>query len=329
MALQAAFNPISFSDITTEFGIPPNKNIGAFRVSQNVGSLQNRPLDTGIPQSGTIKFSDFYSKRLNVVVDCFSMPDLTTRTNARSRYDNDNVIVIGNFRGRPTNSSNITVFINANQRLGSGKGSINYVALRTGNWDASTDLRFEVGPDAQIYGAGGNGGNANSGTGDFGTSAIGIEYPVIFRNLGYIQAGSGGGGGGAYRARNVQTGKKSSEFAYSTGGGGGGGAGSPVGNGGFSTNSGVTGRGSAGSPGSPGGLQNGGPGGGGGSEAGPGGPGGSFGAGGSGGSGSGSAGGGPGGAGGSAIRVSSSGSFISYTNNGTVNGPVVSGAGVE
>jgi len=318
MALQASGNPISFSDITAEFGLPPNKNLGAFRVSQTVGSLPNLPLDAGIPQSGTIRFSDFYSKSLNVVVDFFSIADLSTRVNARNRYDNQNVVVVGNFRGRPTNSSNIKVFINVNTRLGSAKGNINNVALRTGNWDANTDLRLEVGPSGQIFGAGGNGGNANGGGGSNGTSAIGIEYPLIFRNLGYIQAGGGGGGGGDARGRNVQTGKKSSVYSYSTGGGGGGGSGYPFGTGGNSTNSGVTGRGSAGSDGSPGGFTNGGGGGGGGTEAGPGGPGGSNGNGGQ----SGNPGGG-GGGGGRAFVISASGSFVSYTNNGTVYGGTV------
>jgi hypothetical protein len=322
MALQSS-GSISFSDITTEFGIPPARNLGAFRVSQTAGTLSNLPLDAGVPQSGTIRFSDFYSKRLNVVVDCFSLPDLTTRINARGRYNDQAVVVIGNFRSRPTNSSNIKVFINANTRIGSAKGNINTVALRTGDWDASTDLRFEVGPNAQIYGAGGNGGNANSGGGANGTSAIGIEYPVIFRNLGYIQSGGGGGGAGAFRARNVQTGKKSSEFSVSSGGGGGGGSGWPFGTGGNSTNSGVTGRGSAGSDGAPGSLTGGGGGGGGGTDAGSGGPGGSLGNTGSGGGGTANAGGGPAGSGGRAFVISSSGSFISYTNNGTVYGGTV------
>ncbi len=323
MGLQASGNPISFSDITTEFGLPPNRNLGAFRVSQNVGSLSNLPLDAGIPQSGTIRFSDFYSKKLNVIVDCFAIADLSTRVNARNRYDNQNVVVIGNFRGRPTNSSNIKVFINVNTRLGSAKGNINTVALRTGNWDPSTDLRLEVGPSGQIFGAGGNGGNANSGSGANGTSAIGIEYPITFRNLGYIQAGGGGGGAGAFRARNVQTGKKSSEYSVSTGGGGGGGSGYPFGTGGNSTNSGVTGRGSAGSDGAPGNFTSGGGGGGGGADAGPGGGGGSIGNPGGGGSGTPNAGGGPGGSGGRAFVISASGSFVSYTNNGTVYGGTV------
>ena len=71
MTLQGS-GTIRFSDITNEFGTPPNRNIGAYRVSESFSGLTNMPLDDGIPQSGRINFSDFYNKKLNMVVDCFS-----------------------------------------------------------------------------------------------------------------------------------------------------------------------------------------------------------------------------------------------------------------
>ena len=71
MALQSS-GAISYSDIKNEFGEPNGKNIGAYRVSQNIGELTARPLDTGIPKSGEIKFSDFYGKQLNIVVNFWS-----------------------------------------------------------------------------------------------------------------------------------------------------------------------------------------------------------------------------------------------------------------
>jgi hypothetical protein len=71
MTLQGS-GTIRFSDITNEFGTPPNRNIGAYRVSESFSGLRNMPLDDGIPQSGRINFSDFYNKKLNMVVDCFS-----------------------------------------------------------------------------------------------------------------------------------------------------------------------------------------------------------------------------------------------------------------
>mgnify|MGYP003335553806 CR=1 FL=1 len=71
MALQALGNPISASQIRSEFGATSGTSVsfGAYRVSQTVSGLTDMPLDAGIPKSGQIKFSDFYSKRLNVVVD--------------------------------------------------------------------------------------------------------------------------------------------------------------------------------------------------------------------------------------------------------------------
>jgi len=71
MSLQGS-GPISLSQISSEFGLPPSKNFGAYRVSETYSALTNMPLDTGVPQSGPIKFSDFYNKKLNIIVDCYS-----------------------------------------------------------------------------------------------------------------------------------------------------------------------------------------------------------------------------------------------------------------
>ena len=65
--------PISYKNhIKKEFGLAPS--FGAYQNSnsnfgnKNVGSMTNLPLDEGIPTSGSMKFSDFLNKRLNVVV---------------------------------------------------------------------------------------------------------------------------------------------------------------------------------------------------------------------------------------------------------------------
>ena len=76
MALQAS-GQIKYSEIITEFGTPNNGGLGEYRLSENVGSLTNLPLDTGVPQSGQIKFSDFYSKKLNKVLDLYSIGNST------------------------------------------------------------------------------------------------------------------------------------------------------------------------------------------------------------------------------------------------------------
>ena len=96
MTLQSS-GQISFSNITNEFGTPSGNNLGAFRVSENIGSLSNLPLDTGIPSTGEIKFSDFHGTRLNVVVDCFS-GGTETRASARSKYNDGQLDVVGGLR---------------------------------------------------------------------------------------------------------------------------------------------------------------------------------------------------------------------------------------
>ena len=253
MALNAS-GPISFSDIVNEFGLPLGRNLDSYRkVNQNVGTLTSLPLDTGIPQSGPIKFSSFYSKKLNVVVDLYSIPNPSSRLVARSRYNDNFVSVIGDFKSRPDSSAGIRVIVNVNGVIGSDKLSINNAALRTGEWESNTQLELEIGKDAQLFGAGGNGGNGPSGTGKPGSSALGIQYPVIVKNRGYIQAGSGGGGGSiavnsARRSRTIAT-RRRTDTAYG-GNGGGGGAGLPIGNGGAGGPAGAMERRKAGASGS-------------------------------------------------------------------------------
>ena len=72
MAIKGSGSSLSFTEIESEFGANGSRSLGAYRLTQSVGSLSNLPLDSGVPTSGTIKFSDFYSKQLNVVVDCHS-----------------------------------------------------------------------------------------------------------------------------------------------------------------------------------------------------------------------------------------------------------------
>ena len=72
MAIPNSGQPVKYSEIIAEFGTPNNGGLGEFRISEDVGSLQNLPLDVGVPQSGEIKFSNFYNKSLNVVVNCYS-----------------------------------------------------------------------------------------------------------------------------------------------------------------------------------------------------------------------------------------------------------------
>lgn len=330
MTIKASGTPLSFTEIQDEFGLPPGRNIGAYRVSQTVGSLANLPLDAGIPQSGVIAFSNFYGKQLNMVV---LFNGYFQRINAREYYNNnDRVTVIGRFIGRPANSSGKKVFVNI---TGAGIGGYVYserngdarvVAFRTGGWNDGTNLQVDIAGDGAIYGAGGNGGSANGGSGGSANSAIGIDYPTTFVNRGYVQCGYGGGGAGGSGADDPD--KNQQDAGYS-GGGGGGGAGAPAGNGGPSTGSGVWGFGNAGGGGNGGTLTTGGAGGGGGTNRNGDGGAGGGGAGGQpgrdpqgGGSGSGNQGGNPGGSGGSNgyAVISAVGGAYSFINYGTVHG---------
>ena len=250
MTIKSSGSSLSFTEIYNEFGLPPGKNLDAYRLNggQTVGSLTDLPLDTGIPKSGPIKFSDFYGKKLNIVVDLYSgSPEV--RKNARSLYDADNVTVIGGFVTKPDSNSpdfanGKRVIINVNKLIGSEKTGRNYAALKTGTWNANTNLEIVVGSAGTIIGAGGNGGKGGDGNGSNGgqgTTALAIQYPVTITNQGTIFGGRGGGGGGAggrgYKHADTQRGcQKRQDCSFVAGGGGAGGRGYPGGTGGVRGN---------------------------------------------------------------------------------------------
>ena len=281
MSLQAS-GTIKYSEIIAEFGTPNNGGLGEFRVSENVGSLTNLPLDVGVPQgTSQIKFSDFYSKRLNQVVDLHSIGNNTARQNAKDRWNNGNVHIVGSSKTgktQPPNTTDDRVIVNVNNTIRSVKGTQTHCALRTGTWDSNTTLEIEIGTSGKLYGSGGDGGTGGSanetpGTdGQTGSSALGIQYPCTINNLGVIQSGYGGGGGGGGNTRTTGGGKKGGATTNgSSGGGGGGGAGIPAGSAGGVSTPLSQGGGSAGSAGQAGSLSGQATGGAGGSEAGAGG----------------------------------------------------------
>ena len=243
MAVKASGSPLSFSEIETEFGQNSDRDLGEYRVSQTVGGLSNQPLDTSIPQSGAIKFSDFYSKRLNVVIDYHSGSTENRPDDARTKYQagstSGNRTVIGGFRDRISgNSSGSKVRIHVNKTIGSAVGNVNNCAVRTGSFETGTIMTVEVGSSGAIYGAGGNGGEAGTSDGDkdgdnggSGSSGLGVQFSgTTVINNGVISAGYGGGGGGGYRK--VEREEMFGGPVYSaSGGGGGGGQGLPGGEG--------------------------------------------------------------------------------------------------
>ena len=151
-----ASGPLSFdNDIEAEFGENPSRSLGSYRTThpdfknKNCGSLTNLPLDEGIPKSGEIKFSDFYGKKLNIVVDYYSVAENRQTSGASSmaataRYVSNNakVKIVGDYQTKPTailnpgtyNLTNATtntswqggkkVIINVNAQIG-GIKSIN------------------------------------------------------------------------------------------------------------------------------------------------------------------------------------------------------------
>tara|TARA_R100001082_G_scaffold104850_1_gene76518 strand:- start:1418 stop:2494 length:1077 start_codon:yes stop_codon:yes gene_type:complete len=238
MALQAS-GTIKFSEIATEFGYPTQNKLGNYRVSQTLGGLSNIPLDSGIPQSGVIKFSDFYSKRLNVVVDCYDGSAESRKSAKDDKWDNNNLTVIGGYTTKPSNTSGKKIIVHVNKTMSSANSSNqNICALRTGSWDSGTTLQVDVGAEGVILGAGGNGGDgadglsdhgptSGGGDGQNGNSALGIEYDGTVVNVlsgGQIRCGYGGGAGGR-GARQIDSGADRT----ACGGGGGGGGGTPAG----------------------------------------------------------------------------------------------------
>jgi len=214
MALQGS-GQISFSQIQSEFGLPPGRNLGAYRVSETYGAMSNLPIDTGVPQSGQIKFSDFYSKQLNVVVNYYDGSN-ERRVLARNRYNNGpgngRVSVIGGYRGKPSNSSGTRVILHINKRLGSEYDGSRGMkcALRTGYWEGGTNLDVYIGSNGACIGAagaGGVGGNRSRGSSDGkrGSSGLGVQYPIDLWNYGFLAGGGGGGGGGRGEARNRES----------------------------------------------------------------------------------------------------------------------------
>lgn len=340
MTLQAS-GQISASNIANEFGYTNGSEtrLGSYRTTNgqgnfpvSFGTLSFSSIDGGgsVPTSGQIKFSDFYSTRLQQVVNFYGSGRGGNRLVAKDRYNSggsNDVNVVGNYRTRPNNSSGTKVHIHVNQTIGSEQTRVEHCALRTGSWDSSTILQVDVGGSGRISGAGGNGGagrssSGNGSPGGDGTSALGIQYNPTQVNIasgGFLVGGFAGGGGGA---GGFDYDKRSSRHA--SGGGGGGGAGIPAGAGGpRGTTGALGGNGSAGN------ATQGGEGGGGsnnGNEAfgGAGGDGGQFGnpadngGGGSGGEGSTSSG-GSAGSPGAAIRRNS-GFTVNVSNNGNLSG---------
>ena len=252
MTLQSS-GEISLKNIANEFGYTESNGtttkLGSYRTTNgqgnfpvSFGALQFNSIDarTGgsVPTgSSQIAFSDFYGTKLHTIVNFYS-GSTENRKVAKDKYnsgDSSKVQTVGNYRTPPSDSADTKVHIHVNKSIGSETSNIKHCALRTGLWDATTDLQVDVGGSGRISGAGGKGGKGSTGSGSGfaggdGSSGLGIQYDgtiVTVASGGFIQAGfaGGGGGGGGY-----DTDKEADRTA--SGGGGGGGAGIPAGEGG-------------------------------------------------------------------------------------------------
>ena len=249
-------NSLSFSEIENEFGQNSKRSLGDYRMNNlNIGALTEVSLsrdgcginaNSDIPvDNQTIRFSDFYSAKQNIIIDFHSSNQ--NRKNAKNdKYNassaNGNFTVVGS-SSKPTSTSGKKVIIHVTKLIGSASGNVNNVALRTGNWDSGTEVLVEV-DGGTIIGAGGDGGNGREATsglpGGDGTSGLGIDYngtKIQTAEGGLIACGFGGGGaggGGETKKEGGRWGSGRGPEVKAGGGGGGGGQGVPGGAGGTS-----------------------------------------------------------------------------------------------
>ena len=262
MPLQSS-GQLTARDIANEFGYSRGSTDG-IRIGDYRGQGFTNPNNTTvrIPTSenvtndpnGSVRFSDFYGGRLTIVVNYFGAAAEIKPGDAYGRFsftDNNGNhtlrAVVGNDtfgQFKPFSSNNSAgkrVVILVNEDIGSDKVANTSCALRTGTgWNSDTVMRILVGPDGEILGAGGDGGNGvNAGNGfpgGAGSSGLGVQFEgvggtsVVIQSGGKISGGAGGGGagGGAWVRQERFFGE--GPIRRATGGEGGGGAGFPAGN---------------------------------------------------------------------------------------------------
>ncbi len=276
MPLQSS-GQLTARDIANEFGYSRGSTDG-IRIGDYRGQGFTNPNNTTvrIPTSenvtndpnGSVRFSDFYGGRLTLVVNYFSLAAEYKPADAYTRFDGqaEKTVVSGFKKVTSDNTAGKRVVILVNEDIGSDKTANNSCALRTGTgWNANTVMQVLLGPDGEIIGAGGNGGNAGGSWSDVppsggsvGSSGLGVQFEGVGGTKVTIQsggriAGGGGGGGGGGGAMLEDEEFRGGERAYANGGFGGGGAGLPAGT--FSTG-GASGSKNVGGNGTPGTSQN-------------------------------------------------------------------------
>lgn len=290
MALPSS-GPLAFTNIQTEFG--GTNPIGLNEYYRGGPYVPSGPSTATIPTAGTIAANNFYgtSRRISVPLTISSPTyNYDVYTNRGPTYE--------------AGITDVTVTVSPGAIVGS-TSTATYAMLVPNTFSPGDSVTIVN--NGVIQGMGGAGGNSILGAspgpaGSGGGNALYVNRPTTIRNNAVIAGGGGGGGAGG--------GGQDDKGPARRGGGGGGGAG---------YNGGPGGAGPAG--GSPGSSASGG--GGGGGDASSGGPGGGRGASGSSGNNSGGANPRPGGAGGPAGYYLVGNPFVTWTANGTRNGPVV------
>jgi hypothetical protein len=236
MTLPTSPNSISAKQIREEFGPPGQVSLGEYRVNQSLLG-RNWTLDTGIHTSGQIKFSDFYGKTLNIVIDSGTGADEfdVTLTNY---WSTKTKTCVGGFKSPESSlSSQGDKKYHVILRRDYGGSAFVNTSVKSGAWPAGSILNVYVTGSATVYGRGGDGGGGGwsdrgkGGDGGGGQNAIGFSYDAnLIVDVGSgIIAGAGGGGGGGGNHHNPDPGPFDPTYQ---GGGGGGGRGNPGGNGG-------------------------------------------------------------------------------------------------
>lgn len=194
---------ISFADLKDEFGSQTgnHQSLGRFRGEEgpgtpggsggwSYGEWKNKPVDDGVPRGDQqIALSDFYGKKLNMVVDYYTGIGFyggNEENNARSKYNNYssqnltvNPVSPGLLNSLPSGGGGKKIIIHVNKVIGGFKdAAITACALRTGSWESGTEVTVDIGTNGMIVGAGGDGGKGgdhNGEDGKHGTSALGID----------------------------------------------------------------------------------------------------------------------------------------------------------
>ena len=221
MALPNTGNPLSLSQIATEFG-----GSAPHSMSEYYAGGSNVPAGTSgnggdIPSSGAINFNIFYTaQKVTRVAIGLTISSTTQNYNI---YSN---------RGGTYSAGNSDVTLTVQAIVGSASNS--QYALDTGNQWTSGDT-IKIINNSQIIGCGGGGGagSQNQGgqaqwpgsAGQGGGSAVNLGFATTIQNNGGFIRGAGGGGGGGGSASADESTGKGSNFQYVAGGGGGGGAG--------------------------------------------------------------------------------------------------------